>query len=132
MIVLDASAAVDLLLDTPSHGTAIATHLLEHVGDVHAPHLLDAEVGQVLRRHILRRELRPGRADEAIEFLGDLGIARYSHLRLLPRALELRRNFTVYEALYVALGEVLGAPLLTRDSSLARSARRFVEVIEVS
>lgn len=131
MIVLDASAAVDLVLDTSPHAAAIATHLLDHVGDVHAPHLLDAEVGQVLRRHILRRELRPRRAEEAIEFLRDLGMIRYAHLRLLSRALELPRNFTVYDGLYVALAETLEAPLLTRDSALARSARRYIEVVHV-
>ncbi len=129
MIVLDASAAVDLVLDTTPHSTEVAAHLLEHAGEVHAPHLLDAEVGHALRRFMLRDAIVPARAERAVEFLQDLGIIRYSHVGLLPRALNLRRNLTVYDALYVALAELLEAPLMTRDARLARSARRLVEVV---
>lgn len=131
MIVFDASAAVDLLLDTTPFSTQVAVHLLQHVGEVHAPHLLDAEIGQVLRRHVLRGELHPRRAEQAVGFLADLHIVRYGHLTLLPRALQLRRNLTVYDALYVALAEILEAPLLTRDAGMASSARQLVEVIHV-
>ena len=131
MIVLDASAAVDLLLDTTPYSARIGAHLLEHVGEVHAPHLLDAEVGHVLRRHVLRGELRPRRAEQALELLADLRIVRYGHVTLLSRALQLRRSLTVYDALYVSLAEVLEAPLLTRDAGMARSARRLVKVIHV-
>jgi predicted nucleic acid-binding protein len=67
-----------------------------------------------------------------ISFLGALQIVRYAHLDLLRRALEIPRNVTVYDALYVALAESLDAPLLTRDSRLARSAQRFVQVILVA
>lgn len=131
MIVLDASAAVDLVLDTTPHSTAIATHLLEHAGDVHSPHLIDAEIGQAMRRFVLAGSLRPARAERAIEFLQDIRMTRYSHVRFLHRALRLRRNLTVYDALYVALAEALEAPLLTRDAGIARSARRLVEVIHI-
>lgn len=131
MIVLDASAAVDLFLDTTPYSTRIVSRLMEHAGDVHAPHLLDAEVGQVLRRGILRGALRPRRAEQALESLADLQIVRYGHVSLLPRALGLRRNLTVYDALYVALAEALGASLLTRDEGIARSARRLIDVIHI-
>jgi predicted nucleic acid-binding protein len=131
VIVLDASAAVDALLDTPLVADRVHGHLLEHEGDLHAPHLIDAEVGQVLRRYVLGRQLAPARADRAIERLRSLGITRYAHLFFLPRAMHLHRNLTVYDALYVALAEALGAPLLTRDAKLARSAGRLVEVIHV-
>ena len=131
MIVLDASATVDLVLDTTPYSGLVGTHLLDHAGDLHAPHLLDAEVGQVLRRHVMRGTLRRSRAELAIELLGELGIIRYSHLSFLTRALQLRRNLTVYDALYVALAEALGAPLLTRDAGIARSAGRLIQVIHV-
>ena len=131
MIVLDASAAVDALLYRSPHSDLIHEHLREHVGDLHAPHLLDAEVGEVLRRHVLRGALHPGAARDALGVLGGLRITRYAHLLFLPRALTLGDNLTVYDALYVALAEGLEAPLLTRDAGIARSAGRLVEVVHI-
>ena len=131
MIVLDASAVVDALLYRQPHSDAIHEHLREHVGDLHAPHLLDAEVGEVLRRHVLRGAMPPSAAQEAIGVLSGLRITRYSHLLFLPRALTLADNLTVYDALYVALAQGLEAPLLTRDAGIARSAGRLVDVIHV-
>jgi len=51
--------------------------------------------------------------------LADVGIRRYPHRALLPRIWELRHNVTPYDAAYVALAEVLDAPLLTADARLA-------------
>jgi len=45
--------------------------------------------------------------------------------------LSLSRNFTAYDAGYVALAEALDAPLLTIDQRLAASAQTHVTVIEV-
>lgn len=132
MIVLDASVAVDLILDTTPYSTTISLRLLEHAGDLHAPHLIDAEVGQALRRHILSREVDPERAERAVSDLRSIPISRYPHLRFLPRALGMAPNLSVYDALYVALAESLDAPLLTRDGKLAKAAGRLVEVIQVS
>ncbi len=131
MIVVDASGVVDVVLDIRPHSLSVGEIMLEHAPDIHAPHLLDAEVGQVIRRYLLHRETSPERVAEALEILGDLRITRHGHAGFLPRALDLRRNFTVYDALYVSLAEALGSPLLTRDKGIARSARRFVEVIHV-
>ena len=131
MIVLDASAVIDALLDTSPFAERIHEHLLENEGDLHAPHLIDAEIGQVLRRHVLARQIKQARADRAIERLQRLGITRYPHLLFLSRAMRLHRNLTVYDALYVVLAEALAAPLLTRDGRLARSADRLVEVFHV-
>jgi len=131
LIVLDASAAVDALLDTPPYSERIHAHLLESAEEIHAPHLIDAEIGQVLRRYILAGQVRSARADRAVERLRRLGIKRYPHLLFLHRAMRLHRNLTVYDGLYVALAEALAAPLLTRDGRLARSASRLIEVIHV-
>ena len=130
MIVLDASAAVDLLLDTPKRGRRVADQLLAHDGDVHAPHLLDAEVGQVLRRFVLSRQIPRRRAHLAVERLRELTVTRYPHLPLLPRAMELLPNFTVDDGLYVALAEALEASLVTGDGPLARAAGRLISVVE--
>lgn len=129
MIVLDASAVVDLLLGTPPFGDAVAEHLRRHDGEAHAPHLLDAEVGQVLRRHIRRGELARPRAERAVERLEQLPLTRYPHTPFLRRALALRENLTVYDALYLVLAEALDAPLLTRDAALARAPGHRARVV---
>jgi len=131
VIVIDASAAVDLLLNAPPYADSIEERVRVRGGDLQAPHLIDAEVGQVLRRFVLSGALRLERAESAIGRLGQLRITRYPHLGLLHRAMQLRRNLTVYDALYVALAEALDAPLLTRDAGIARSAGRLVKVIHV-
>jgi predicted nucleic acid-binding protein len=95
---------------------------------LHAPHLLDIEVAQVIRRYAVNGEIAADRGLEAITDLGDMPIRRYPHDILLPRVWELRDNLTAYDAVYVALAEVLGAPLLTRDKRLAATAGRKVRV----
>lgn len=130
MIVLDASAAVEMLLQTAA-GRPLAERLLASDISLHAPHLLDVEVTQVLRRFVARGELAPDRGRQALQDLADLPLERYPHDLLLPRAWELRENLTAYDAVYVALAEALGATLLTADGRISRapghSAR--VEVI---
>jgi len=122
VIVLDASVVAELLLGLP-RAAAIREYLVRRVDDeteFAAPHLLDAEVGQVLRRLVLRQELRMPRAQAALEDLAALPILRHPHLPLLPRAFEPREHTTVYDALYVALAEALEAVLLTADRGIAR------------
>ena len=118
MIVLDASAALDWLLQTAA-GQRIERRIYSHHESLHAPHLLDLEVGQVLRRLVREGAVSAHRADQAIEDLLDLRIARYPHFVLLPRIWQLRHNLSAYDAAYVALAENLGARLLTRDARLA-------------
>lgn len=118
MIVLDASAVVDWLLQTSS-GQRIEKRIYAHRETLHAPHLLDLEVTQVLRR-LTQQGVVPGtRADEAVRDLLDLRVTRYPHLVLLSRIWQLRYNLSAYDAAYVALAEKLGAPLITRDHRLA-------------
>ncbi len=119
MIVVDASAVIDLLLLLPPHGSAIAARLAAEAPDVAAPHLLDVEVAQVLRRWVLAGKLTDARARGALQDLADLPLVRYEHGPLLDRAFDLRANATVYDAVYLALAEALAAPLLTRDAALA-------------
>jgi predicted nucleic acid-binding protein len=118
MIVLDASAAVDWLLQTAA-GTHIEERIFSRNESLHAPHLLDLEVAQVLRRLVRQKTISDSRADEAIHDLLDVRITRYPHALLLPRIWQLRHNFSAYDAAYIALAEKLGALLVTRDSRLA-------------
>ncbi len=120
MIVLDASAAVELLLASPL-GRRVAQRVGEPTETLHAPHLLAVEVAQVLRGLVGRAVMSTERAAEAIQDLHDLDLMRYEHEPLLPRIWELRPNLTAYDAAYVALAETLSAPLLTTDERLVRS-----------
>ena len=86
---------------------------------MHAPHLLDVEVTQVLRRHAAQGAIAASRAEEALQDLLDLRLRRYPHRFFLRRVWELRDNLTAYDALYVALAEALDATLLTCDGKLA-------------
>jgi predicted nucleic acid-binding protein len=125
MIVLDASAAIDWLLQT-APGQEIENRIYSRRESLHAPHLLDLEIAQVLRR-LLREGLVSGpRADQAIQDLLDLRITRYPHFVFLPHIWRLRDNFSAYDAAYVALAEKIGATLLTRDARLASASARVV------
>jgi predicted nucleic acid-binding protein len=118
MIVLDASATVDWLLQT-SAGQRIEHRIYSARQSLHAPHLLDVEVTHVLRRLVREGTVPENRADEAVRDLLDLQLTRYPHFLLLLRIWQLRQNFSAYDAAYVALAEKLRAPLITRDRRLA-------------
>jgi predicted nucleic acid-binding protein len=120
VIVLDASAAIEVLLQTKV-GASVTGRLLAPETSLYAPHLLDVEVAQVLRRFTLRNDLEPERASQALKDLSDLPVERYPHEILLPRIWSLRENLTAYDAAYVALAEILGATLLTRDARILRA-----------
>lgn len=118
MIVVDASALLEVLLNT-SAAAGIANRLFADDETLHAPHLLDLEIAQVLRRYTAAGEMDPRRGQQALDDLADLPLVRYPHDLFLPRIWELRDNLTAYDAAYVALAEALAAPLLTRDAALA-------------
>ncbi len=129
MIVVDASAVLEVLLQTPAAGT-VGRRLFASGETLHAPHLLDVEVALVLRRYARSGALSPQRGAEAIEDLADLPLSRYPHDVLLPRIWQLRHNVTAYDAAYIALAEALDATLVTRDRKLATApARARVEVV---
>ena len=120
MIVLDASALVELLLGT-STGRAVAGRIADPEVSLHVPHLADVEVAQTLRRYVRERELDAASASAALGDLSALDLERHSHEPLLDRVWALRENLTAYDAVYVALAEALDAPLLTCDGRLARA-----------
>lgn len=121
MIVPDASAVLEMLLRMPA-AAALEERLLGSGETLHAPHLLDLEVAQVLRRYALTGLLAGERCRAALEDLADLPLDRYPHDVLLPRIWELRANLTAYDAAYVALAEALDAALLTCDGRLAAAS----------
>ncbi len=130
MIVVDASVAVDLLLRGPD-ADRLASRLLDRGETLHAPHLLDVEVAQVLRRFALRGVLEPARGRQALRLLAALPVTRHDHAPLLPRIWALRSNLTAYDAAYVVLAELLGATVVTRDRRLA-AASGHLATIEIA
>jgi len=127
VIVLDASAAIDWLLQT-AVGQQIEKRIYSRGESLHAPHLLDLEVAQVLRRLVREAAVSAPRADQAILDLLDLRITRYPHFVFLPRIWRFKYNFSAYDAAYLALAETLDATLLTRDSRLSSAFARGVKI----
>ncbi len=88
----------------------------------HAPHLIDAEVGNVLRRHEQSGLISGHEAETALSVAGLLVDHRYPHIGTLARhAWILRHNLTFYDTLYVALATDLSIPLLTGDARIGRA-----------
>ena len=120
MIVIDASAALELLLQTQK-GMAVSDLALATHERLHAPYLIDIEVTQTLRRLTLGKHLAVNRAEEALVDFSMLAVERHEHRSLMNRVWELREGLTAYDAVYVALAEALDAPLLTCDARLSRA-----------
>jgi predicted nucleic acid-binding protein len=120
MAVVDASVIVEFLT-FGEHAEQAGERLLAEEHSIWAPHLLDAEVGHALRRVVRLGELDADAAGEALWQLDELPLRRVSHELLIRYAWTLRDNVSFYDALYVALAEMLGEPLVTFDARLARA-----------
>ena len=120
MIVLDASATVELLLGT-ALGGLVAKRLSAAGETLHAPHLIDVEVAQVIRRFVLKGKIAEARASAALQDLMDLGLTRYPHDVLLERVFQLYKYVSASDAVYLTLAEALGAVLVTTDDALSRT-----------
>jgi predicted nucleic acid-binding protein len=91
-------------------------------GPLFAPHLLPAEVANVLRRSVGASLVSTEVAALAHADLLDLPIELVPYEPAGPRVWELRSNLTAYDAWYVGVAELLEAPLATLDHRLARAA----------
>jgi predicted nucleic acid-binding protein len=117
----------EFLLQT-SLGARVEARLFRDGDEFHAPHLIDAEVAQALRRLVRTGEVPAERAAEALADLADFDLRRHSHVDLLGRAWELRDNLTAYDAMYVALAEAIASPLVTCDGPLGSTPGHTVRV----
>jgi predicted nucleic acid-binding protein len=113
VIVLDASVVV---LGLVGDGTA-RRHLIHD--PMAAPHLIDAEVAQTLRRQVLRRVLTADDGHRLLRRWSRAGVRRFPSVGFVDRIWELRNSVSAYDAIYVALAEALDCPLLTADARLA-------------
>jgi predicted nucleic acid-binding protein len=119
MIVVDASVVVTALADDGTDGARLRGRLRgEHLV---APHLVDIEVISAWRRLAAAGDLDVRRAALAIEDLRALRVDRMPHGPLIDRCWELRGSLTVYDAVYVALAELMDIVLVTADSRLANA-----------
>lgn len=130
MIVLDASAAVEWLL-VRDGAAAVADRLRDPDVSVHAPAHLGVEVAAALRGLVLGKHVAAPRASTALDDLAAADVTVHDPTPLLARAWELRDNLTPYDAVYVALAEVLGATLVTADGRIARASgvRATIDVV---
>ena len=115
MIVIDASAAVSALLNAGQARAVLATE------SVHAPHLIDTEVANALRRQVARGAVTADDGWTALDTWRRLGVTRHPVSGLLDRIWQLRDNVSAYDASYIALAEALGCAVLTADRRLSRA-----------
>ena len=120
MIVLDASAAIDYLVDGGERGEWVRERL-PRGASIAAPHVIDLEVVSGLRRLLASADLTRRQAENGLADFAELNVTRYPVTIFLDRIWRLRTVLTPYDAAYVTLGEVLGWPLLTTDTRLARA-----------
>ena len=128
MIVLDASVVLDVVTAV-TKGREIAVRIEQTDNDFIAPHLIDLEVLQALRRQLRLDQIDHVRATSAVAILRDLPLTRMSHEPIIARIWELRHNWTAYDAAYVALAELMGAALWTSDRKFAGAAGHRAQII---
>lgn len=128
MIVLDASVAIEWLLQTPNGARVSARLIREPSETLHAPQLVYLEVTQALRRLVAQGNTTASRAEEAIADMLALRVSIHPHRPYLRRIWQLRDNLTAYDAAYIALAESLDAVLLTCDSRLANAPGHYAKI----
>jgi predicted nucleic acid-binding protein len=119
MIVLDASVVVELLTNG-FLADSIRTAMTERDESVIVPHLMDVEVMSAMRKLVAGRRIDSHRGAQFLAELAALPAERYPHIPLIARIWELRRNFTAYDAAYIALAEATNSVLYTCDEKLRR------------
>lgn len=120
VLVVDTSAILEVLAARdPAPGLV---ERLADDGDLHAPHLIDVEILQALRRMVRREEISEDRAADVRSDFADTAIVRYGHPPLSDRMWELRHNLSAYDAAFVTLAELLAVPLVTCDGRIASAA----------
>lgn len=119
-VVIDSSAFVDTIADAQGRGRRVLD-ILENFDDWWAPEIFDTEVAHGLRNQMMRGRMSPREFSHQTRALSEIGIGRIPVSPLLGRVTELSGAVTTYDAAFVAVAELLDAPLLTTDSRLARA-----------
>ena len=118
MIVLDASALIDVLTDQPTK-----SHVLEYFDrQILAPSHQLAEVVSAIAALKRAGVLKPAAAKAALSEAADLHQTWVPlDAELLQRALSLDDRLRMLDAIYVAIAERFSCPVLTTDARLARA-----------
>jgi len=122
VIVVDASALLEVLLRTPA-AQGVERRLFDPGETLHAPHLVDLEIAQALRRYAASGQISGERGRQALDDLAAFRLRRWPHEPLMPRVWSLRDNLTAYDAAYVALAARRNLPLATQDTAMTSAAR---------
>ena len=120
-MVLDASGALELLLNTSSGRRLNAVMSERGATSIYAPHFIDLEITHVLRRYVRMRKMSESKAAFKLQRWRRGSVVRYPHTPFLGRIWELRNNLSAYDAAYVALAEALSMPLGTADRGIANA-----------
>lgn len=120
VVVIDASVVIAALLDTGTTGAWAEQLIGAH--QLAAPHLMPVEAASVLRRAAVAGDVAPASASLAHRDLGLMQVELFPYGVCADRAWQLRGNVTSYDGWYVALAELLEAPLATLDARLSRAA----------
>ena len=127
-LVVDASAAVEVLLRTPT-GQVVVDRLRGQRAA--APDILDVEVASALRRAHRRGIVGDGELSAALDVLLDLPVARVPTRLLIRGTRRWWPNVTAYDALYLGVAVGRQARVLTCDGPLARAPQADVRVENV-
>jgi predicted nucleic acid-binding protein len=126
MIVVDASVFVQILTE-PNKSTELID-LLQTQDGIAAPHIVDLEVINSLRKHVFKRRMTVAQAGDALDVFNDMHILRHATHPLNDTIWRVRDNTTPYDASYVILARQLDIPFLTRDEKLL-SALHHVKLV---
>ena len=118
LVVLDASAAVAAFAERTGRGTRLLNRIAE-VGEIAVPAHYHVEAANALRGMERGGVIETAAMFGALRDLTDLVVTEHLVVGLLNRAMQLRANATVYDALYVALAELLGCSVVTTDVKFA-------------
>ncbi len=118
--VVDASVVVAALIDGGPDG--VWAESVIGTDDLASPHLMPVEATNILRRAVLAGSVSPDSATLALDDLRDLRVALFAFEPFVDRVWEVHQNVTAYDAWYVALAEMLEAPLATLDGRLVGAA----------
>jgi predicted nucleic acid-binding protein len=119
ILVVDASVAVKWFTVEELHETAKS---LPARFELVAPDLLFSEIGNGLWGKATRGLIEPAQADRSLEALEVLDVVVVESPLLVRRALAiaLELGHPIYDCIYIACAERLGAPLVTADVRLFR------------
>jgi len=118
-LVTDASVIAAALFGEGNSAEAIA---LLRGRTLHAPFLLDQEIGSVALKKLRREGVAWAAIESTLEAYGQLAIERHEVDAAATVAVARRYELTAYDAAYLIVAERLAAPLATLDEALATAA----------